>query len=238
MSWLAGAVLQELNRKYIFLRKNDQQNLFLYWAQFSKTPQILPPSLLIPATPTPLYISFAEKHWNMRVLFLMNPPRQQKQSINWLHSGTKGVNNLEMSSVSTINHGERMLPQCFSANDVIIKGSRSAELGRVTRINMSICSTLQGWVWKGGAGERFVVWGGGEDTLQSMRISYSKARPLMIALLTRFTLLKYVTIIRKLRPHLTCRVRGRAFTYPDFGVRVQVGLPVFLYFYIFFFHIW
>ena len=50
-----------------------------------------------------------------------------------------------------------MLPQCFSANDVIIKGSRSAELGRVTRINMSICSTLQGWVWKGGAGERFVV---------------------------------------------------------------------------------
>ena len=31
--------------------------------------------------------------------------------------GTKGLNNLEMSSLSTI----RLLPQCFSTNDVITK---------------------------------------------------------------------------------------------------------------------
>ena len=36
----------------------------------------------------------------------------------------KGVNNLELlSSVSTISHEGRLLPQCFSANVVIIKGS-------------------------------------------------------------------------------------------------------------------
>ena len=35
--------------------------------------------------------------------------------------GTKGVGNLEMSSVSMISHEERLLPQCFSANDIIIK---------------------------------------------------------------------------------------------------------------------
>ena len=31
----------------------------------------------------------------------------------------KGVNNLEMSSVSTISHEEILLPQCFSLNDMI-----------------------------------------------------------------------------------------------------------------------
>ena len=38
----------------------------------------------------------------------------------YYYIGTKEVNNLEMSSVSTISHEERLLPQCFSAN-VIIK---------------------------------------------------------------------------------------------------------------------
>ena len=31
------------------------------------------------------------------------------------------LKNLEMSSVSTISHKVRLLPQCFSTNDVIIK---------------------------------------------------------------------------------------------------------------------
>ena len=35
--------------------------------------------------------------------------------------GTKGVNNLEMSSVSTISHEERLLPQRFFVNDVFLK---------------------------------------------------------------------------------------------------------------------
>ena len=65
--------------------------------------------------------SLAEKHWNLWVFFLTNSPRQQIKSVNWLHIGTKGVNNFEMSSVSTISHEERLLPQHFSVNDVILK---------------------------------------------------------------------------------------------------------------------
>ena len=33
----------------------------------------------------------------------------------------KGVNNLEMSSVSMMSHEERQLTQCFSVSDIIIK---------------------------------------------------------------------------------------------------------------------
>ena len=41
--------------------------------------------------------------------------------MNWLHIVTKGGNNLDMSSVSRISHEVRLLLQCFSADDVIIK---------------------------------------------------------------------------------------------------------------------
>ena len=65
--------------------------------------------------------SFAEKHWICE--FFLNKFSQiaNYMGLSWLHIGTKGVNNLEMSSVSKISHEERLLPQCFSINDVIIK---------------------------------------------------------------------------------------------------------------------
>ena len=51
------------------------------------------------------------------------------------------MNNLEMSSVSTISHKVRLLPQCFFVNDVII-GIEPLERKLVnndTRLNVLYC---------------------------------------------------------------------------------------------------
>ena len=61
-----------------------------------------------------------------------------------------------MSSVSTISHRERLLPQCFSANDVIIK-----------RVSFHLC-------FKARPSATTFMWLGSRSCLESLRAVFRK----------------------------------------------------------------
>ena len=55
------------------------------------------------------------------VLYKFSQIANTEPELTTVHIGTKGVHNLDTSSVSMISHQERLLPQCYSAKDLIIQ---------------------------------------------------------------------------------------------------------------------